>query len=247
MKSIWYLIVVLLVAGAAGFIYLNRDRFKNKGGEPPSRDSNANTPAKDHRDAARANLERLAAAVCKYQSRTRVWPNNIYATQKVPLLSWRVAILPDLGYESLYKEFNLAESWDSEHNARLISKMPAEFYLPGPAASKSGETFVQGFVAPSQADPRPLFRLGDPHGIPLLVEDGLSNTAMFAEAANSETWTKPTDIMVTEEPLLPRIGTHYGEGTFIGLLDGRVLWFPTSQLNERTIRAIASINENELE
>ena len=44
-----------------------------------------------------------------------------------PLLSWRVALLPHLGQDALYKQFKLDEPWDSEHNRKLIPRMPAVF------------------------------------------------------------------------------------------------------------------------
>ena len=46
------------------------------------------------------------------------------------LLSWRVAILPQLEQGALYNEFHLDEPWDSEHNKALVAKMPA--VLPRP-------------------------------------------------------------------------------------------------------------------
>ena len=58
---------------------------------------------------------------------------SVSADEK-PLLSLRVHVLPDLGYEELYREFHLDEPWDSEHNAKLVAKMPREFggsLLPG--------------------------------------------------------------------------------------------------------------------
>ena len=44
-----------------------------------------------------------------------------------PLLSWRVLILPYVEQEDLYKQFHLDEPWDSEHNKKLIEKMPAVY------------------------------------------------------------------------------------------------------------------------
>lgn len=43
------------------------------------------------------------------------------------LLSWRVHLLPFLGFDDLYNEFHLDEPWDSPHNSELIEKMPAEY------------------------------------------------------------------------------------------------------------------------
>src|SRR5262249_53399784 len=45
-----------------------------------------------------------------------------YATQDGRLsLSWRVALLPKLGYEDLFKRFHLYEPWDSPHNLPLLA------------------------------------------------------------------------------------------------------------------------------
>ena len=41
-----------------------------------------------------------------------------------PGLSWRVAILPYLEQDTLYKQFKLDEPWDSPHNKKLIRQMP---------------------------------------------------------------------------------------------------------------------------
>ena len=44
-----------------------------------------------------------------------------------PLLSWRVLILPFMGYGDLYEQFALDQSWDSPLNLSLIGQMPREF------------------------------------------------------------------------------------------------------------------------
>ena len=63
-----------------------------------------------------------------------------------PLLSWRVLILPYIGEEELYKQFHLDEPWDSEHNKKLLEKMPAVFAPADSEAFKKHETFFQAFV-----------------------------------------------------------------------------------------------------
>ena len=47
------------------------------------------------------------------------------------LLSWRVALLPFLEENELYKQFHLDEAWDSDHNKKLLAKMPRVFAPPG--------------------------------------------------------------------------------------------------------------------
>jgi len=57
------------------------------------------------------------------------------------LLSWRVAILPALGEEELYKQFHLNEAWDSEHNKTLLDKMPKVFADPKGQAAANKTVF----------------------------------------------------------------------------------------------------------
>ena len=42
-------------------------------------------------------------------------------------LSWRVHLLPYLGEEELYRRFRHAEPWFSDHNSKLIERMPAVY------------------------------------------------------------------------------------------------------------------------
>ena len=64
------------------------------------------------------------------------------------LLSWRVDILPFIEQDTLYKEFHLDEPWDSEHNKKLLAKMPKVFRAPGSKAS--------GAAARSDRPPAPV-------------------------------------------------------------------------------------------
>ncbi len=74
------------------------------------------------------NLERLGTAIERYQKRTGHFPSaSIDDPNGKPLLSWRVAILPDLGFETLYARFRLSEPWDSVHNRSLLAEMPNVF------------------------------------------------------------------------------------------------------------------------
>jgi len=41
-----------------------------------------------------------------------------------PLYSWRVALLPFLEHDPLYRQFRLEEPWDSAHNEPLSRTTP---------------------------------------------------------------------------------------------------------------------------
>ena len=102
-------------------------------------------------------------------------PAAIYSKDgKRALLSWRVAMLPFLEQEKLYKEFKLDEAWDSDHNKKLIAKMPDVFKDPSaPPSKEPGMTHYQVFVGGGSA-----FRL-QPQSCRLFdITDGTSNTIM---------------------------------------------------------------------
>ena len=43
------------------------------------------------------------------------------------MLSWRVELLPFLGYEELYNHFDQNAAWNSPQNKRLLEYIPPEF------------------------------------------------------------------------------------------------------------------------
>lgn len=105
-----------------------------------------------------------------------------------PLLSWRVAILPYIDNQ-LYQEFKLNEPWDSEHNKKLIERMPRTFALPGAEEeAKKGLTRYRVFVGPGAAwEAGKKLNFAD-------FTDGLSNTWMVVVAKQAVPWTKPEEL-----------------------------------------------------
>src|SRR5207253_804389 len=73
-------------------------------------------------------------------------PPAISSPDGRPLLSWRVAILPYLGHDTLFRRFNLQEAWDSPGNRALLAEMPKVYEAPGAANQKSQVTFYRVFV-----------------------------------------------------------------------------------------------------
>ena len=51
-----------------------------------------------------------------------------------PLLSWRVALLPQLDQLPLFQQIHLDEPWDSPHNRQFAEQMPAVYQMPSLAA-----------------------------------------------------------------------------------------------------------------
>src|SRR5579883_1440824 len=117
--------------------------------EPPE-DMSAQDAAKLARDMARSrlNLKKLALAMHNYADTYQgQLPRAIMDKHGKALLSWRVALLPYIEQNELYRQFKLDEPWDSPHNRRLLSKMPAVYAPPGVKTQRPYSTYYQVFVS----------------------------------------------------------------------------------------------------
>ncbi|MBL9125534.1 MAG: DUF1559 domain-containing protein [Planctomycetaceae bacterium] len=153
-----------------------------------------------------------------------------------PLLSWRVALLPYLGQNELYREFRLNEQWDSDHNKRLIPRMPAVYRIGPPALVNAGKTCV---LLPIREET--IFPAGQAAAFSEIT-DGLSNTILGVEANDQHavTWTKPDDLVVDFENPQGALGGHFGAGFLALMGDGSVQYFEgldAKQIQARFTRA----------
>lgn len=90
------------------------------------------------REASAQRMLGIIQAIKVYAAEHGQPPTFSSNSEGQPLLSWRVHLLPALGYEDLYKQFHLDEAWDSEHNRTLLSQMPAEYAAPSTGDQPSG-------------------------------------------------------------------------------------------------------------
>jgi hypothetical protein len=97
-----------------------------------------------NKEEALKRLNQIGAAMSRHWG---VYSVGIFGPNERLGLSWRVALLPALGEEDLYKQFKLNEPWDSEHNKQLIAKMPKVFASPGKDAGV-GKTYLRSFAGP---------------------------------------------------------------------------------------------------
>ena len=173
------------------------------------------------------NLKQIGLALHNYHDTYRAMP-AAYSTDKdgKPLLSWRVAILPFIEQQQLYNEFHHDEPWDSEHNKKLIAKMPAIFKAPSSKAAAGMTTYLgvggKKGVITAPVDPKNT-EPGNGVGLQELL-DGTSNTIMVVEAsdATAVAWTKPEEwVPDAKDPLKGLIGLR-PNGFNAGFADGSV-------------------------
>jgi len=159
-----------------------------------------------------------------------------------PLLSWRVAILPQLGEAALYKQIRLDEPWDSPHNRQFWDRMPMAYELPGLPAS-GGLTAIQVFTGPWTP-----FRGHTGPTVPNGFPDGMSRTILIIEAAVAVNWMQPEDIDVQKvdpDDIRASLGNRTGKGPLVSAADGHTGYLPVTGTNDG-LKASITPNGNEL-
>ncbi len=180
------------------------------------------------------NMKQIGVAMLVYDEANQSFPPAVIEKDGKPLLSWRVAILPYLEGDSLYKQFHLDEPWDSPHNLELVKKMPVVFQSPDSPPSDSasrGKTRVMLFTGKGAAfDGGKKIRPAD-------IRDGMSNTILCAEAGTDKAvpWTKPEDLPFNPEKPSAVLGKVSPKGFIAAFFDGSVHQL---KVDDETLKAL---------
>ncbi|MDR1483326.1 MAG: DUF1559 domain-containing protein [Planctomycetaceae bacterium] len=155
-------------------------------------------------------LTTLTNVSTQYDKLNKKLPQPIRDADGKPLLSWRVAILPLIGQQELYNNFNLKEAWNSPTNSKLIEKIPPIF-APVDKNIAKGKTQIQRFTS---------------NGTPL-ADANLSiqqlkhpqNTLMLVQTAAESAieWTKPDELSFEADKLKNVFGDSIIGITFLGM------------------------------
>ncbi|SIO13733.1 BlaR1 peptidase M56 [Singulisphaera sp. GP187] len=178
------------------------------------------------------NLKQLLLAMHNYaDTHGHLPPAVIRPDDGKPPYSWRVAILPFIDQNDLFKKYNFNEPWDSVSNRKLIEKMPAIYRYPSDESGNNAYFVVTG-------EPT-LFPPGNPGVKFAEVFDGLSNTIMVVEAKREIPWTKPEDLAYDPAKPMPEFGGFTKEGGNSGFADGSVRFIST-RLDPQLLKALLS-------
>ncbi len=192
------------------------------------------------------NLKRMGLAFQAYHEAHGHFPPAAIVGRDVrPLLSWRVALLPHLGYRGLYERFRLDEPWDGPHNRALLREMPPVFACPG-WARRGGTTVYRAVVGPEASLNGVGTMFEEARGIEVReVLDGASNTLMVAEAGPPVPWIKPDDLRFDPDRPLPKFGSRHPGGFHVLLADGMVR-FIRHIIDTRALRALLTRDGGEV-
>ena len=165
------------------------------------------------------NLKQIALAMHNYASAYDHFPAAAIVDKKgTKLLSWRVAILPYIEQENLYRQFKLDEPWDSENNKKLIPLMPKAYADPRAPEPKPGETYYKVFVDKNAGFD---WLIGKRFAA---ITDGTSNTIMAAAGGDPVVWTKPDDFEfdpLDSKAKLPELVKPFND-LLVAMFDGSV-------------------------
>ena len=197
------------------------------------------------REAANRNtslnkIRQIGLAMLNYESGKRHFPAQaICSKDGKPLLSWRVAILPQLEEMELYKQFHLDEPWDSEHNKPLIAKMPAAYVKPG--RPNDGTTV---FLVPYGKG----LAFEGTEGLTIgSFTDGTSKTILAVEVNDDRAvpWTKPDDLEVDLNKPFDGLGEAHAGDIFCAVFADCHTIGISKQCDVDTLKALFTRNGGE--
>ena len=158
--------------------------------------------------------------------------------------SWRVLILPYLGENGIYQQYNFDEPWDSPGNMAVTQYCPTVFHCasdpaPGVGSSNTNYLGVEGpgmFFDGTKARP-----ISD-------IQDGTSKTIMVVEVENSSVhWSQPVDLDATQSTFTiasgrpDEVGSLHPGGAHVAYADGRVAFLNPGGLPPALLEAQCTV------
>jgi len=195
-----------------------------------------------------AHLKRIGEAMAAYDAVHGSFPPAYLADDEgKPMHSWRVLLLPYLGFKDLYAEYDFDEPWDGPSNRQLAAAMPEVYRCPADADAGPTETSYVMIVGPGTiSDGTSTTTLSD-------IKDGAAATLVVVEMAASRiSWLEPADLSTEQMSFRVDDGSPVGirsnhPGTSYGLAaDGSVLRLQDDQ-STALIRGLTTVAGGEAE
>lgn len=201
-----------------------------------------------------ARLQHIQMAMeCYHEANGCYPPQFLVDRQGRPAHSWRILLLPYLGYEGLYQRYHFDEPWSGPHNRLLATEMPEEYRSP---FLDSASTITQYVGITGQST---LWQGTTPLRKEelLLGRKDLNTLVWFIEMANSDVnWMEPRDIpleqalMGVSVPGGRGIQSNYSDGLPVQPVLGGWRWVPVGTSCDLlrtmfTIRNVDGMEEQE--
>lgn len=150
------------------------------------------------------HLKQLMLALHNYHDIHGSFPPAVVYENGQPMHSWRVLILPYIGEQRLYRQYNFDEPWNGPNNSKLAKSMPEIFACP--SCEYCRENGFRRFSDLSENSPSYFAVVGPGTAWPKQASakiadftDGTSNTIMLVEANGIHaSWLEPRDLTLQE-------------------------------------------------
>lgn len=194
-----------------------------------------------HRSECKSHLKAIGVALHQYHDKHGSFPPAyVVDADGKRLHSWRVLILPELGFDALYARYRFDEPWDGPHNAPLVQEMPPIFGCPSDSSRPVGTTNYSAIVGVETMWPEQFA------ATIRMITDGTSNTLMVIESRDLDAkWTEPRDLTVDEMrrrvncSVSPGFSSHHAQGAWTCLADGAVQ-FISEKIDLKTLRHLGN-------
>lgn len=198
--------------------------------------------------ACRGRLNQLMLALANYHDVYGSFPPAYVAdADGKPMHSWRVLLLPFIEQRHVYDEYRFDESWNSEHNQRLASRIHPVYHCPG-RNDETGTANTDYVVIVGPDTPFPgtrSTRLED-------MEDKPENTILLVEIAHSDIhWMEPRDLDAAQMSFQvnaagrPCISSYHPLGPAVVFADRITAYRLDASMRPETIRALTTIAGHE--
>jgi prepilin-type processing-associated H-X9-DG protein len=160
----------------------------------------------ERRFVCHRNLREIERAIYSYYEAHGHFPPAYTVDERGRKMhSWRVLLLPYLGENDLYKQFNLHEPWDSPRNLAVSANTPAVFRCPADGDQTPHKTNYVMIVGEGTISDGPSWVERE------MIEDDPANTIMIVEVTRSDIrWTEPRDLASAH--ITYRINAPDGQG-----------------------------------
>lgn len=185
-----------------------------------------------------SKVKNITSALLAYhREKGKFPPATTFSKDGKPLLSWRVQILPYLGHNLLYRQFRQNEPWDSEHNKKLIRRIPPVFRESKDHLDKG----ITPFLAPVG-----LTTVFPPDGTgtnSIQIANETSRTILLVKAPEDmcAIWTKPEDWEVDNKMSATDLLKGFASSVVFGFVDGSVKSMPLKDA-EAGIKSMIAIH-----